>query len=105
MLPDLVEAGVEILNPVQVSAKGMDTAILKRDFGSKLTFWGAVDTQWVLPHGSQEDVKAEVRRRIQDLGPGGGYVVAPVHNVQADVPAENVIAMYQAALEYGRYPL
>jgi uroporphyrinogen decarboxylase len=64
-----------------------------------------VDTQWVLPHGSQEDVKAEVRRRIQDLGPGGGYVVAPVHNVQADVPAENVIAMYQAALEYGRYPL
>jgi len=105
MLPDLVEAGVEILNPVQVSAKGMDTAILKRDFGSKLTFWGAVDTQWALPHGTQEDVKTEVRHRIQDLGPGGGYVVAPVHNVQADVPAENVIAMYQAALEYGRYPL
>ncbi len=105
MLPDLVEAGVEILNPVQVSAKGMDTAILKRDFGSKLTFWGAVDTQWVLPHGTQDDVKAEVRHRIQDLAVGGGYVVAPVHNVQADVPAENVIAMYQAALKYGRYPL
>jgi uroporphyrinogen decarboxylase len=105
MLPDLVDAGVEILNPVQVSAKGMDTANLKRDFGSKLTFWGAVDTQWVLPHGTQEDVKVEVNHRIQDLGPGGGYVVAPVHNVQADVPAENVIAMYQAALEYGRYPL
>jgi uroporphyrinogen decarboxylase len=105
MLPDLIEAGVEILNPVQVSAKGMDTAILKQDFGSHLTFWGAIDTQWVLPHGTQEDVKAEVRHRIQDLGPGGGYVVAPVHNVQADVPAENVIAMYQAALEYGRYPL
>jgi uroporphyrinogen decarboxylase len=105
MLPDLVDAGVEILNPVQVSAKGMDTAILKRDFGSKLTFWGAVDTQWALPHGSQEDVKAEVHRRIQDLGPGGGYVVAPVHYVQSDVPAENVITMYQAALEYGRYPL
>lgn len=105
MLPDLVEAGVEILNPVQVSAKGMDTAILKRDFGNQLTFWGAVDTQSVLPHGTTEDVKAEVRKRIQDLGPGGGYVVAPVHNVQADVPAENVIAMYQAALEYGHYPL
>ena len=105
MLPDLVEAGVEILNPVQVSAKGMDTAILKRDFGNQLTFWGAVDTQSVLPHGTTEDVKAEVRKRIQDLGPGGGYVVAPVHNVQADVPAENVIAMYQAALEYGYYPL
>jgi uroporphyrinogen decarboxylase len=105
MLPDLIDAGVEILNPVQVSAKGMDTAILKRDFGSALSFWGAVDTQWALPHGTQEDVKAEVRHRIQDLGPGGGYVVAPVHNVQADVPAENVIAMYQAALEYGRYPL
>ena len=105
MLPDLVDAGVEILNPVQVSAKGMDTAILKRDFGNQLTFWGAVDTQWVLPHGTTEDVKAEVLHRIQDLGPGGGYVVAPVHNVQADVPAENVIAMYQAALEYGHYPL
>ena len=105
MLPDLVEAGVEILNPVQVSAKGMDTAVLKQIFGSKLTFWGAVDTQWVLPHGNQEDVKAEVRRRIQDLGPGGGYVVAPVHNIQPDVSADNVITMYQAAREYGRYPL
>ena len=105
MLPDLIDAGVEILNPVQVSAKGMDTAILKRDFGNHLTFWGAIDTQWALPHGSTDDVKAEVRQRIQDLGRGGGYVVAPVHNVQADVPAENVIAMYQAALEYGRYPL
>ncbi|MCX6079675.1 MAG: hypothetical protein NTW32_09110 [Chloroflexi bacterium] len=105
MLPDLIDAGVEILNPVQVSAKGMDTAILKQDFGSQLTFWGAIDTQWVLPHGTQEDVKADVHHRIQDLGPGGGYVVAPVHNVQADVPAENVIAMYQAAHEYGRYPL
>jgi uroporphyrinogen decarboxylase len=105
MLPDLIDAGVEILNPVQVSAKGMDTAILKRDFGSALSFWGAVDTQWALPHGTTEDVKEEVHHRIQDLGRGGGYVVAPVHNVQADVPAENVIALYQAALEYGRYPL
>ena len=105
MLPDLLDAGVEILNPVQVSAKGMDTFILKRDFGSRLTFWGAIDTQWALPQGTVEEVKAEVRHRIQDLAPGGGYVVAPVHNVQADVPAENVIAMYQAALEYGRYPI
>lgn len=105
LLPDLVEAGVDILNPVQVSAKNMDTAVLKSRFGDKLVFWGAIDTQHVLPHGSVEDVRAEVRRRICDLAPGGGYVVAPVHNVQADVPAENVIAMYTEARQFGRYPL
>lgn len=105
LLPDLIDAGVEILNPVQVSAKGMDTQRLKAEFGDRLVFWGAIDTQHVLPHGSVEDVRAEVRRRIQDLGPGGGYIVAPVHNVQADVPAENVVAMYKTARQLGCYPL
>jgi uroporphyrinogen decarboxylase len=105
LLPDLVDAGVEILNPVQVSAKGMDTQLLKADFGDRLTFWGAIDTQHVLPHGTPEMVAAEVRRRIADLGPGGGYVVAPVHNVQGDVPAENVLAMYTTARAAGSYPL
>lgn len=105
LLPDLIEAGVEVLNPVQVSAKGMDTRRLKAEFGKHLTFWGAIDTQQVLPHGSPEDVEAEVRRRVLDLGPGGGYVVAPVHNIQGDVPAANVISLYQAARHYGRYPL
>ncbi len=105
LLPELIDAGVDILNPVQVSAQGMDTARLKADFGDRLVFWGAIDTQHVLPYGSVEDVKAEVARRISDLAPGGGYVVAPVHNVQADVPAENVAAMYQSARQAGRYPL
>jgi len=105
LLPDLIEAGVDILNPVQVSARDMDTRRLKAEFGDRLSFWGAIDTQHVLPHGSIQDVRAEVERRIADLAPGGGYVVAPVHNVQADVPAENVIAMYRHAREIGQYPL
>lgn len=105
LLPDLLDAGVEILNPVQVSAQNMDTQRLKSEFGDRLSFWGAIDTQHVLPKGSVENVKEEVQKRIADLAMGGGYVVAPVHNVQADVPAENIIAMYRAAREFGRYPL
>jgi uroporphyrinogen decarboxylase len=105
LLPELIDAGVEVLNPVQVSAKGMDTERLKAEFGDRLTFWGAIDTQHVLPNGSEEEVRAEVRRRIADLGRQGGYVVAPVHNVQADVPARNVAAMYREARQAGGYPL
>jgi uroporphyrinogen decarboxylase len=106
LLPDLVEIGVEVLNPVEVRAAGMgDTQKLKREFGDRLSFWGAVDTHHVLPCGTPEEVREEVRRRIQDLGPGGGYVVSPVHNIQPDVPPENVVAMYEAAYELGRYPL
>jgi uroporphyrinogen decarboxylase len=105
LLPDLIDAGVEILNPVQVSAAGMDTRRLKAEFGDRLSFWGAIDTQYVLPKGTVEEVKQEVGRRIADLGESGGYVVAPVHNVQGDVPAENVVAMYQSARRFGRYPL
>jgi len=104
LVDDLAELGVDILNPVQVSAMG-DTAQLKQRFGSKVTFWGAVDTQEVLPHGSPADVEREVARRIRDLGPGGGYVVASVHNVQPDVPPENVLAMAEAVKRHGRYPL
>jgi uroporphyrinogen decarboxylase len=105
LLPDMIDAGVEILNPVQVSANGMDTKLLKAEFGGQLTFWGAIDTQKILPHGSTEEVEQEVRRRISDLGAGGGYVVGPVHNVQGDVPAENVVSMYQYARRIGHYPL
>lgn len=83
----------------------MDTQRLKAEYGESISFWGAIDTQRVLPYGTVEEVQNEVRQRILDLGPGGGYVVAPVHNVQADVPAENVIAMYQSARELGCYPL
>jgi uroporphyrinogen decarboxylase len=106
LLPDFVDLGVDILNPVQVSADGMgDTQKLKREFGDKLTFWGAIDTHQVLPYGTPADVREEVRRRIRDLGPGGGYVVCPVHNIQPEVPPANVVAMFDSAYELGRYPL
>ncbi|MBI2939475.1 MAG: hypothetical protein HYY04_03475 [Chloroflexi bacterium] len=105
-LPDFVEMGVEVLNPIQVSARGMgDTKKLKREFGDKLAFWGAIDTHQVLPYGKPADVREEVRRRIGDLAPGGGYVLCSVHNIQPEVPPENVVAMFDAADELGRYPL
>ncbi len=104
LLGGLIESGVDILNPVQVSAGQMgDTARLKREFGDALSFWGAVDTQDVLPHGTPQQVKDETRRRIEDLAPGGGYVLDSVHNIQADVPPENIMAMYEARDEYGWY--
>jgi len=106
LLPDFVDLGVDILNPVQVSADGMgDTQKLKREFGDKLTFWGAIDTHHALPYGTPEVVREEVRRRIRDLGPRGGYVVCPVHNIQPEVPPANVVAMFESAHELGRYPL
>jgi uroporphyrinogen decarboxylase len=95
LIPDLIEIGVDILNPVQVSATGMDTAELKRDFGRDLVFWGGgVDTQRVLGSGTPDEVRAEVRRRIGDLSPGGGFVFATVHNIQPNVPPENILAMH-----------
>ena len=103
LLADFIEIGVQVINPVQVSAKGMDSAELKRDFGRDLSFWGAIDTQHVLPFGSPDDVKAEVKKRIHDLAPGGGFVIASCHNIQREVPPENVIAMIEASAEYGDY--
>ncbi len=104
MIPQLIQEGVEILNPVQVSAGGMDTRALKREFGKDITFWGGgVDTQRVLPFGTPDDVRAEVKRRIEDLAPGGGFVFNTVHNVQGDVPPRNYMAMWEALMEYGRY--
>jgi uroporphyrinogen decarboxylase len=104
-LRDLIEIGVDILNPVQVAAKDMDTARLKREFGGALSFWGAIDTQHVLPFGSPRAVEEEVQRRLRDLAPGGGYVLASVHNIEADVPGENIVAMTDAARRWGKYPL
>jgi len=104
ILPDLIESGIDILNPVQVSAAGMDTRELKRRFGKDLTFWGGgVDTQRILPRGTPADVRQEVRRRIEDLAPGGGFIFNTVHNIQADVPPENIMAMWEAVREYGVY--
>jgi uroporphyrinogen decarboxylase len=106
LINDLIEIGVDLLNPVQVSAKNMgDTTRLKREFGSRISFCGGVDTQHVLPHGTPDDVRCEVRRRITDLGPGGGYVLSAVHAIQPDVPPENVLAMFDEAQVAGKYPL
>ncbi len=101
LLDELIEIGVDILNPVQVSAANMDTQDLKKRYGKKLSFWGAIDTFEVLPNGSASDVQAEVHKRICDLGKSGGYVMGPVHNICSDVPPENVVAMYEAGLKYG----
>jgi len=104
IIPDFIEIGVDILNPVQVSAAKMDTKKLKRQFGDAITFWGGgVDTQKVLPYGTPEEVRDEVRRRLDDLTPGGGFVFTPVHNIQPDVPPENVIAMWEAFRKFGKY--
>ena len=104
LIPLLIEEGVDILNPVQVKADDMDTRELKREFGREITFWGGgVDTQHVLPFGSPQEVRDEVKRRIDDLAPGGGFVFAAVHNVQSDVPPENYMAMWETMREYGLY--
>lgn len=102
ILPDFVEIGIEIINPVQVSAVGMDPVRLKKHFGQALSFWGGIDTQHTLPFGTPLEVASEVRQRVAQLGRDGGYILASVHNIQADVPPGNVIAMFDAALEYGR---
>ncbi len=104
-LPTLIEMGVDILNPVQTTAAGMDPVRLKADFGDKLVFWGAAcDCQHTLPFGTPKQVAREVEEHVRVFAPGGGYVFASVHNIQAGVPPENVIAMFDAALSAGRYP-
>ena len=105
LIPDLIELGVDALNPVQVAARDMDSAKLAAEFGDRLSFWGGIDTQTVLPKGTTADVKAEVRQRIRDLAPGGGYILCAVHNLQPDVPVGNLLAMYEAAKEHGQYPI
>ncbi len=100
LIPDFIASGFDILNPVQVSATGMDPLWLKREFGKELVFWGGgVDTQQVLPFGTPEQVREQVRRHIQIFGEGGGYVFNTVHNVQAGIPAENLLALYAAVRE------
>ncbi len=104
IIPDLIEIGVDILNPIHVSAAGMAPAALKRDFGSAIAFWGGgVETQQVLPRGTPAEIRDDVRRNLEALMPGGGFVFNTVHNIQADVPPENIMAMWEAWREYGRY--
>ncbi|HOG47587.1 MAG TPA: uroporphyrinogen decarboxylase family protein [Anaerolineae bacterium] len=106
LLPDIIEAGFDVFNPVQTSAAGMDPAALKARFGDRLVFWGGgVDTQRTLPFGTPGEVRAEVHERMRTFGPGGGFVFNTVHNVQAQVPIENVLALYEAVRAYGTYPV
>lgn len=106
LLDDLVEIGVDILNPIQTSAGRMsDLSTLKERYGKRLCFCGAIDTQHILPRGSREEVRQEVRRVINLLGPNGGYLVASVHSILNEVPVENIVAMVEAIEAYGFYPL
>ena len=106
LIPDFIEIGVDILNPVQTSAGRMsDLEGLKTRFGKDIVFCGAIDTQKVLPYGTPDEVRAEVRRVINILGKDGGYMVASVHTIMHEVPPENILAMVDAVEEYGYYPL
>jgi Uroporphyrinogen decarboxylase (URO-D) len=106
LLPDFVDAGFDIINPVQCSAAGMAPEELKKEFGERVTFWGGgVDTQRTLPFGTAEEVRQEVCFRLKIFARSGGYVFNTTHNVQARVPAENVLAMYESVRECGKYPL
>jgi uroporphyrinogen decarboxylase len=104
LIPELVDNGIDILNPVQISATGMEPAGLKRDFGGRLCFWGGgIDSQRVLPRATPAEVREHVRRSLEAFKPGGGYVFNNVHNIQGGVPPENIVAMYDAAHEFGAY--
>ncbi|MDR1263418.1 MAG: uroporphyrinogen decarboxylase family protein [Oscillospiraceae bacterium] len=104
LIPSIIEAGVDALNPVQISARGMDSARLKREFGDKICFWGGgCDTQRVLWSATPEEVRAHVREQMETFKPGGGFVFNQVHNIMGNVPPENVIAMLDAAYEFGGY--
>ncbi len=100
MIPEFIEMGVDVLNPLQPDAKGMDLAKIKAEFGERLTFHGGIDIMRTLPRGKREQVVAEVRERVNVLGQGGGYILCSSHHIQPDTPIENVIAMYDPALRY-----
>jgi len=101
IIPDLVEIGLDVLNPIQPLA--MDPAEIKKEFGGKLSFWGSICIQKTLPSGSVSDIKNEVKLRMDTIGKGGGFIMGPAHNVQADTSVDNILAFYDAAKEFGKY--
>jgi uroporphyrinogen decarboxylase len=104
LLPDFIEMGIDIINPVHIAAAGMNPTALKKDFGDDIVFWGGgIDTQATFPYGSTQQVREEVKRNINALAPGGGFVFNTIHNIQPDVPPANIIAMYEALQEFGNY--
>ena len=104
LIEHLIEIGVDVLNPLQPLATGMDPLLIKNQFGDRLSFCGAIDIQKALP-GSREEVELEVKTRIAQMGPGGGYILAPANYIQNNTPAENVVHLCRMAREYGVYPL
>jgi uroporphyrinogen decarboxylase len=103
VIPDLIDMGTEVLNPIQWRCPGMERERLKRDFGDRLVFHGAVDNQQTMPFGTVEDVAQEVRDNLGILGAGGGYILAPCHNIQAVSPAENTVALFETGYTEGWY--
>ena len=103
IMKDLIEAGVNILNPVQ--PQSMDTARLRKDFGKELTFWGTIDNQGTMPFGTVEDVINEIKLRLKTVAPGGGLILGPAHNVQPQVPVEIIMAFYDKVKKFGNYPI
>ncbi|MGM0368412.1 MAG: uroporphyrinogen decarboxylase family protein [Actinomycetota bacterium] len=102
-IPLLIEAGVDILNPLQVNCRGMNTKKLKKEFGNNLTFWGGSCDNNILSFGTPEEVREETKKRISDLAPGGGFVFAPIHIIQSSVPPENIMAWWEILQKYGKY--
>ena len=102
IIPDFIDLGLDILNPIQPLAKGMDPEFLKQEYGQDLVFFGGIDVQELLPFGNPEQIITEITHRIDILGTGGGYIAAPAHNIQPDTPVENVFAMYDAILNFGQ---
>ncbi|MDK6029354.1 uroporphyrinogen decarboxylase family protein [Ignisphaera sp. 4213-co] len=106
IIKELIDAGIDAINPVQISAKGMDPEKLKRDYGEQVTFWGGgADTQHVLPFAKPDEVVEHVKKLIKIFAPGGGFVFASVHNIQPPTPPENIVAMFETAYKYGKYPI
>jgi len=102
IIPDFIEIGIDILNPVHINATGMEPFLLKKDFGKDIVFWGGgVDTQKILPTGTVEEVKEDVKKNIDALAPGGGYIFATVHNIQSEVPPQNIITMCESIKNFG----
>jgi uroporphyrinogen decarboxylase len=102
LLPDLIDAGLEAINPVQISCAGMDARELKAEFGKDMVFWGGgCDTQTILPNATPDEVRRHVKEQVQILSPGGGFVFQQVHNILANVPPENIVAMYEAVQGIG----
>ena len=104
LIPEFIDEGVDILNPVQTSAANMEPKMLKQEFGDQMTFWGGgCDTQAVLPNATPAEIREHVRQRMEIFKPGGGFIFNQIHNVQADVPPQNIVAMLDAAWEFGGY--